>query len=155
MQLMRNPKDMLAGLMFIAFGMAALVISQDYTLGTAARMGPGYFPRLLGILLVAGGALQVLISLRTNPEAERPEWHWRPLLIVLVGVAAFMGLAPYLGVILAGFVLVFIASFASAEFRWKEALISGAVQGVAAVLVFIYGLGMPLPVWPILIGGGQ
>ena len=155
MKLMRNPKDMLAGLMFIAFGAASLIIAQDYTMGTAARMGPGYFPRLLGILLVAGGALQVLLSLRLDSEAERLEWHWRPLLIVLVGVGTFIGLAPRLGVVLAGFVLVFIASFASAEFRWKEALVSGAIQGVAAVLVFVYGLGMPLPVWPVFIGGGQ
>jgi hypothetical protein len=155
MGLMRNPKDLLAGLMFMAFGVAALVISQSYTLGTAARMGPGYFPRLLGILLVGLGAVQVLLSFRANSAAERPEWHWRPLFIVLVGVGTFIVVAPAMGVMVAGLVLVFISSWASSEFRFREALISGVVQGIAAVVVFVYGLGLPLPVWPTIIGGGQ
>lgn len=153
MSFIRNPKDFFAGLLFVAFGAAALVISQSYALGSASRMGPGYFPRLLGILLVGLGALQSIISFRAAEEPGEG-WHWRPLLIVLAAVAAFSALAPWFGLIVASLALVFISSAASTEFRWKEALVSGALQAVAAVLVFVYGLGLPLPVWPLFIVGG-
>jgi hypothetical protein len=152
MQLIRNPRDFYAGLLFVAFGLAALVFAQSYAIGTAARMGPGYFPRLLGVLLVGLGAFQCLLGLRSR--ALQPEWHWRPLFILLTSVCFFILITPWLGLVVAVLVLVFIASAASREFRWREALIVGAVQGVAAAALFVYGLGLPLPVWPAFMSGG-
>ena len=153
MELIRNPKDFLAGLLFMAFGITALVLSHSYEIGEASRMGPGYFPRILGILLLALGAILSLRGFRSTSEVQ-PEWRWRPLAIVLLGVGVF-SLTPWLGLIMTGLLLVFISSTASQEFRWKEALISGAVQGVAVVAIFVYGLGIPLPVWPFFVAGGQ
>ncbi len=66
---MRSPKDLVAGLLFIAVGIAAIAIAANYTLGTAARMGPGYFPRILGILLIVLGAILALRSLRLERTA--------------------------------------------------------------------------------------
>jgi hypothetical protein len=153
MKQVRNPKDFLAGLLFMSSGFAALVISQSYQLGTAARMGPGYFPRVLGILLLVLGAMLALRGLRATAEVQ-PDWRWRPLAVVLLGVGTFTVAVSWLGLVIAGLALVFISSAASPEFRWKEALISGAVQGGAAVAVFVYGLGIPLPVWPVFLTGG-
>ncbi|HEU4377020.1 MAG TPA: tripartite tricarboxylate transporter TctB family protein [Hyphomicrobiaceae bacterium] len=154
MMWVRNPRDLLAGLLFVAFGGAALVISQAYEIGAASRMGPGYFPRMLGVLLVVLGAVLALRGLWPSSQAQ-PRWHLRPLLVILAGVASFTIAAPRLGLVVAGFLLVCISSAASPEFRWKEALLSGAIQGLAAVAVFIYGLRIPLPVWPVLLAGGQ
>jgi len=146
-------RDLLAGLMFVAFGGGALLLSGAYAAGSAARMGPGYFPRLLGVLLVVLGAVLCLRGLRAA-RAVHVGWHWRPLLVVLAAVAAFSFTARWLGLALSGLLLVFIASSASPEFRWKEALLSGALLGAAAAAVFVWGLGMPLPVLPTFLGGG-
>ena len=73
---------------------------------------------------------------------------------MLAGVGDFRSGRAWLGLVLAGLVLVFVSSAASPEFRWKEALVSGAIQGGAAVAVFVYGLGIPLPVWPVFLAGG-
>ena len=154
MHLIRNPKDFLSGLLFMAFGLAALVLSGDYAIGTAARMGPGYFPRVLGILLLGLGAILALGGFRATTE-EQPVWHWKPLCIILLSVGVFILLGERLGLVLASTVLVLISSIASDEFSWKEALISGLIQGVVAVVVFVYGLSMPLPVWPVFITGMQ
>ncbi len=151
--MIRNPRDFYTGLLFVAFGVAALVMAQSYPVGTAARMGPGYFPRLLGILLVVGGSLQSLIGLRGAP-APQPEWHWRRLLLLLASVSLFILAAPWLGLVAAGLALVFVSAAASREFRWREALVVGALQGAAATALFVYGLGVPLPAWPVFIGGG-
>jgi hypothetical protein len=154
MKLIRNPKDFYAGLLFISFGLAALVIARAYPLGAMARMGPGYFPRVLGILLLGLGALLSLTGFRSAGEALSG-WRWRPLVIVLLSVGLFCLTALWLGLVVASIVLVFISSAASEEFRWKEALISGAVQAVSVVAVFVYGLGMSFPVWPVFITGGR
>jgi len=150
----RNPRDLLAGLLFVAFGVAALVLSHAYEIGAASRMGPGYFPRLLGLLLVVLGSVLALRGFWPSSEPQ-PRWRWRPLLVVLAGVASFTVAAPRLGLVVASLLLVFISSAASEEFSWKEALISGAIQGLAAVAVFVYGLGIPLPIWPLFLTGGQ
>jgi hypothetical protein len=154
MPLIRNPKDFLSGLLFMAFGLAALVLSGDYPIGVAARMGAGYFPRVLGILLLGLGGLLALGGLRATTE-QQPVWRWKPLLIILLSVAVFILLGQRLGLVLASLILVFISSLASDEFSWKEALISGLIQGVVAVVVFVYGLSLPLPVWPAFITGIQ
>lgn len=151
--MIRNPRDFYAGLLFVAFGVAALVMAQAYPLGTAARMGPGYFPRLLGILLVVGGGLLSLTSLRPTLEPQ-PEWHWRPLLVLLASVGLFILATPWLGLVASGLALVFVSSAAAREFRWREALVVGAVQGAAAAALFVYGLGVPLPAWPLFVSGG-
>ncbi len=151
--MIRNPRDFYAGLIFVVFGVVALVMAQSYALGTAARMGPGYFPRLLGILLIAGGSLQALIGLRAK-AAEPLEWRWRPLFILLASVGLFILLAPRLGLVMASLVLVFVSSIVNREFRWREALLVGLLQGAGAAALFVYGLGVPLPVWPPFLSGG-
>jgi hypothetical protein len=152
MQLIRNPRDFYAGLLFVAFGLVALVVSQSYPLGTASRMGPGYFPRVLGILLVTLGGLQSVIGMRGRAGFPL-QWHWRPLFILLSSVVLFILLTTWFGLVVAAVTLVFVSSAANQEFRWKEALIAGAVQGVAAAALFVYALGLPLPVWPPFLGG--
>jgi hypothetical protein len=154
MGIIRHPKDFFAGLMFIAFGVAALAIGGGYALGTAARMGPGYFPRILGILLVVIGAVVSLRSLKL--QGSRIEFgSLKPMVIVLGSVVLFGLLSPHIGLILAGVLLIVMSSAGSSEFRWKEALISGIILSIGAVLVFIWGLGLQFSVWPPLLAGAR
>ncbi len=147
MPFIRNPKDFYSGLIFIAFGIGAIVIGSNYSLGTAARMGPGYFPRLLGILLIALGAALSLRALRLRGEAL-PGWKWRPTLIVLGSVVLFGVMLNTAGLVLSTIVLIVLSSAASAEFRPKEALISGVLLAALSVGVFVIGLKLQLPIWP-------
>jgi hypothetical protein len=147
----RNTRDFYTGLLFAAFGVVTLVIAQSYAVGTASRMGPGYFPRLLGFLLLGLGLLQSLLGLRTQ-SAGPLEWHWRPLSILLFSVLLFSVITPWLGLVAGGLALVFISSLGSQEFRWREAMLAALLQGIAAAALFAYGLGVPLPIWPEFLG---
>jgi uncharacterized membrane protein YqjE len=149
----RHPKDFAAGLMFVGFGVAAIAIGSGYPLGVAARMGPGYFPRILGILLIALGAVLVLRALRLDGARITLESP-RPLLIVIGSVVLFGLTAPTLGLVIASILLIFASSAASTEFRWKEALVSGVVLAALSVAGFIWGLGLQFSVWPTLLGKG-
>jgi hypothetical protein len=147
MAFIRHPKDFFAGLLFIAFGIAAIVIGSGYALGTAARMGPGYFPRILGMLLIALGAALSLRALRlTGPPI--PAFKWRPLLIVLGSVAVFGLILNYVGVVFSTIFLIVTASAASHEFRLRESLIAAVALAALAVGVFVIGLKLQLPIWP-------
>ena len=143
----RHPKDFWSGVLFTALGAFALVYGSKYTLGTAARMGPGYFPRILGILLVVLGLILALRSLRSQ-GGPIPAWRWRPTLLVLGSVVLFGYIVQYLGMAISTVVLILVASAASHEFRYKEALISGVLLAALAVGVFVIGLGVQLPIWP-------
>lgn len=155
MSLIRRPKDFYAGILFIVSGTAALLLSRSYPLGSASRMGAGYFPRILAFLLIGGGVLLSLLALRsTQKEDTKILWRWRPLVIILFSVCLFSWAVDFLGLVAISLVLVFVASSASSEFRWKDALISGLLLGLAAAALFVYGLGIPLPVWPVFAGGG-
>jgi len=152
MAFIRHPKDFFAGLLFIAFGVAAIVIGSSYALGTAARMGPGYFPRALGILLIVLGSVLALRALRIQGTAV-PAFKWRPTLIVLGSVVGFGLLVEHAGLLLSTVCLIVGASAASHEFRWKEALVSGVCFALLAIAVFVLGLKLQLPVWPVFLFG--
>jgi hypothetical protein len=152
MAVIRHPKDFFAGLLFIAFGLGAIIIGSNYTLGTAARMGPGYFPRILGILLITLGAVLALRALRLQ-GAPVAAFKWRPTLIVLGSVVAFGMVVQDLGLAISTVGLIVGASAASHEFRWKEALVSGVFFSALAISVFVLGLKLQLPIWPVFFAG--
>ena len=147
MQLIRDPKDFWAGVLFIAFGVAAVAIAINYPVGTAGRMGPGYFPRGLGFLLIGIGAFLALRALRV-PGGRLEFGSVKPLVIVLASIALFGLVAPYLGMVAATIVLIMVSSFSSHEFHFKTALISSVLLAAFAVLAFGYGLNLQLPLWP-------
>ena len=147
MAVVRSPKDFVAGLMFIAVGITAIVIASNYTLGTAARMGPGYFPRILGILMIVLGAVISLRSLKVNGP-PLPGWKWRPVLVVLGSVVIFGLVVNRLGLVLSTIMLILMSSAASMEFRPKEAAISGVLLAMLAVGVFVIGLKLQIGIWP-------
>ena len=151
MTFIKHPKDFWAGILYIAFGATAIIIALNYPAGTAGRMGPGYFPRGLGAILIALGLILSLRALRTK-GAPIAFPTFKPLLIIIGSVIVFGIAAPPLGLVVATLLLVIVSSAASDEFRWKEALASGALMGIAAVIVFVYALGVPLPVWPAFVG---
>jgi hypothetical protein len=143
----RNPKDFWSGVMFMALGAFAIVVGSHYTLGTAARMGPGYFPRVLGILLMVLGLLITVRGLRVDGP-RMPAWKLRPTLLVLGSVVIFGIIVEKLGMALSTIVLIVLSSLASREFSFKSSLISGVFLAALAVGVFVIGLGLQLPIWP-------
>jgi hypothetical protein len=147
MQSVRNPKDFFAGALFIAIGIATIILGARYTLGTAARMGPGYFPRVLGILMVVLGGILAARSFRINGP-RIAAFRWRPTLIVLGSVVLFGAIVRPLGVALSTVILIVAASAASHEFRPRESLIVGVLLAALAVGVFVVGLQLQLPIWP-------
>lgn len=147
MQFIRSPKDFWAGILFIAFGVAAIAIAINYPVGTAGRMGPGYFPRALGVLLIVIGGILALKALRM-PGVPLSFGDIRPLVIVLGSIALFGLLAPYFGMVVATVALIIVSSLASHEFHLKTAIISAILLSIFSVAAFGYGLNLQLPLWP-------
>ena len=147
MSVIRNPRDFWAGILFAAFGVAAIVIARDYSMGTAGRMGPGYFPRGLGSILILLGLILAVRALRLRGHPIQ-FGSFQPLLIVLGSVLVFGLAAPKLGLIVATILLIVISSMASHEFRWKEAVVSAMLLAAFTLAAFVYGLKLQLPTWP-------
>jgi hypothetical protein len=143
----RAPKDFWAGVMFIAFAAVALYVSRNYSLGTAVRMGPGYFPILLGGVLALVGAILVVRSLVI---AGDPIGHVQvlPLVVVAVAVVLFGVLLPRLGLAVTLPLVIVVAALASMQSRRWEVLVLALVLTVFSALVFVYGLRLPIPLWP-------
>ncbi len=146
-----RPQDVLTGVLFLAFGLTAMGLALGLRIGTAARMGPGYFPFALGLLLSALGALLVVKGLRSGPpRGEWPALKVRPLLIILCSVLLFSRLLIPLGLLLSTAVLVVVASLAGHEFRLRETLINAAALVAIVVVLFVYLLEFPIPLGPSL-----
>jgi putative tricarboxylic transport membrane protein len=145
----RHPKDFLTGLLFLLFGAAAVFFAADYNIGSAAKMGPGYFPFALGALLAALGVALLLRSVFwTKASQAGPVFHLKPLLLVLLSVVLFGLLLLPLGLLVSTTLLVVVSSLASHEFRWKEALLNAAALIFIVWVVFVYGLDFQVPIWP-------
>ena len=145
----RNQRDFWSAAMFVIFGLLFIVWSMDYQFGTAQRMGPGYFPTVLGALLIGLGVLVGLPTVKAGSAATQVEKiGWRGLLVILGAVILYAVLLPRLGFVAALVVLVILSAMASEEFAWRETLISVAVLGVCSYLVFVRGQDLQFPVWP-------
>ena len=141
----RLNRDLLSGLVFIAVGTAGLVIGNDYAMGTAFRMGPGYFPRVLCAVLVVLGVVIAVLGLIKGGEAP-DKLHFKPLVLVTLATAAFAVLITTAGLLPASLAIVLLGAMGGPEFRIVEALILAAVLAAGAVGLFIFGLGMPLAI---------
>ena len=134
-------KDFLSGLMFIGFGLLALYIGQKLALGTPVRMGPGYVPRMLSLILIGLGALVCIIAVVSGSDpVEAPKW--KPITLVTLGIVCFALLFERAGLIPALIVLVTIASLAGEEFKITEVIGLIVALAVLCTLVFKVGLGM-------------
>jgi len=144
----RDKKDFCAGIMFITIGGFFAIFARDYPLGSAVRMGPAYFPTVVGWLLVGLGALVFLRSFFMRGAEAPSKTHWRQLLFILGAVFLFGFLLENAGMIISSFVLVFLSAMGGWDFRWKEQLLNALGMAAANVVIFDYGLGLPFKLWP-------
>ena len=141
----RNPKDFWTGLIYILVGAGALVISREYDMGTAVKMGPAYFPTILSVLLVGIGIISVL---RAFIRSGSPIGvvAWKGLVLIVASTLLFGVVLRGAGVVIALPLLVIVSALASARFSWKTALLEAAGITVFCIVVFLKGLGVPLPI---------
>ncbi|MDP3616898.1 MAG: tripartite tricarboxylate transporter TctB family protein [Rhodoferax sp.] len=159
----KSQKDFFSGLMFLGVGVAFAWGATTYTVGSGARMGPGYFPLMLGILMAILGAAIIFEALvvETEDGEKIGSWAWKPLVFIIAANLIF-GLAlgglpsikiPALGMIAGIYALTFIASLAGDEFKVKEVLILATVLSILSYLAFVVLLKLQFPVWPTFITG--
>lgn len=150
----KSQRDFWSGVMFVGVGIAFAWGATNYSFGQSARPGPGYFPFGLGILLAVLGAIVLVQSLVVDAaNGDRiGAIGWRPLLIVLGSLALFAFLLPRAGMVIALPILVVTSAMAGDEFHWGEALANAVVLTIGSWLIFIKGLGLTIPVWPVFVG---
>jgi len=150
---LRNRQDFWSGVMFIALGLGFAWKATTYQMGTAARMGPGYFPFALGLVLAILGAIVLLGSLsKKATETHVEKFDWRITFLVIGSVVLYALILKLLGIYISVFVLVVVSSLASHEFNLKVAAANGIFLVVFSYLAFIKGLGLIFPLWPSFLG---
>jgi hypothetical protein len=142
----RNPKDFWSGVIFVIIGLAAVIIGRDYPMGTAGRMGPAYFPTILGGLLALVGLVSVVRSFIRHGEAIE-KFAVKEAFMVLLAVVLFGVLVRGAGLAPAVVVLVLLSGYASPEFKWKPFIIVAIGLAIFSALVFVKGLGLPMPIF--------
>jgi hypothetical protein len=143
--LLRN-KDFLAGLMFIGVGGSAMWMSRDYPFGSALRMGPGYFPTVLGAIVAVFGVWVLIQGLLSQQPITRT-WSLRALIVLPLTALVFGIMMEKAGFIPALVVLAMMSAFASPEFKLVEQSLLAIGLTVLSVGLFIYGLGLPYPLF--------
>lgn len=144
---LKKPQDLGAAILFIVMGCVCLWFGRDYRYGTLARMGPGFFPLTLSWLLIGFGIVIGGLAFSFGEGPKIAKTNWRGLMTVIVAIILFGLLINNAGLLIAAFVVPLIAAFATTEVRRKEALILSALVSVACVVVFVYGLRQPIPVF--------
>lgn len=159
----KSEKDFYSGLLFMVVGLGFAWGATEYKIGEAARMGPGYFPFVLGILLAIVGLVVIFLALTVQTEDgdKVGAIAWKPLFFIILANLLFgvmlgglpsIGL-PYMGLIAAIFVLTFVAASAGDEFAFKEVLILATILAALSYVAFIYLLKLQFPAWPAFITG--
>ena len=159
----KSQADFFSGVMFTAVGASFAVGATTYNIGDGARMGPGYFPLMLGILLSILGLLIVFQALvvETADGGKIGKWAWKPLFFVIAANVAFgvllgglpsIGL-PAMGLIIAIYALTIIASLAGEHFKLRDVLVLATILAVGSYIAFIWALKLQIQVWPTFISG--
>ena len=159
----KSQKDFFSGLMFMGIGVAFAWGATTYSVGEGARMGPGYFPLMLGILMTILGIFITFKALVIEVEGgdKIGQWAWKPLIFIILANLIFgvllAGLPviklPAFGMIVAIYALTFIASMAEAGWKFKTTFILATVLAVGSYLAFVVLLKLQFPVWPAFITG--
>ena len=145
----RNQKDFGAGLMYMVIGLFFTYMATQYSMGTPAKMGPGYFPFWLGLVMTALGLVILIKSLGAKAAIEKiPPFNWRVIALITGSAVLYGVLLPIMGFIVAVFVLVFLSASASHEFHWKGTLMNAIFLIVFTYLVFVVGLKLQFPLLP-------
>ena len=146
----KSQRDFWSGLMFLLVGIGFAIGAGNYSLGTSARPGPGYFPLMLSVIMAILGAIILFKSLTIETEGGDPVGSiaWKPLLVIVGAIVVFAVLLPRLGMLVTIPILIFIVSMAGDEFHWKGVLVSAIVLTVGSWVIFIWGLKLTIPLWP-------
>ena len=159
----KSQKDFFSGLMFTVVGASFAYGATNYSIGSGGRMGPGYFPLLLGIILaILGSAIMFKALVVETQDGEKiGKWAWKPLFFIIAANVLFgillgglpsMGI-PAMGLVAAIFGVTIVASLAGDTFNLKEVLILSVVLSIGSYLAFIMLLKLQFPVWPTFISG--
>jgi putative tricarboxylic transport membrane protein len=139
-------KNVVCGLMFVGIGALALTLAHNYPMGSALRMGPGYFPNVLGGIMILFGILMMGQGI-LRPEKLSGPWSLRALAILPLATVIFGTLMEHLGFIPALLILIFLSALAGTEFRFIEVLLLAVGLTVGSWALFIWGLGLPYPLF--------
>lgn len=143
----RSPQDLAAGLLMTGIGLTALWIGRDWNVGTLAYVQSGFFPRMISTLLVLFGLVTAGRSLMLH-GAALSGWAWRPLIGVTVAVLGFAAALETLGLVPAVLLLVGLGNLAGQPLRLGPLAVLGAVLALGCIAIFVWGLGLPMKVWP-------
>ena len=146
----KSQRDFWSGLMFIVVGVVFAVGAQNYSLGTSARPGPGYFPLGLSVLMALLGGIVLFKSLTIETEGGDPigAIAWKPLIIIVVAIGVFGAVLPRLGMVVTIPILIVITSLAGDEFGWKGVVANSIVLTFGSWVIFIWGLKLTITLWP-------
>jgi hypothetical protein len=154
----KSQKDFFSGLVFVVVGIAYAIGATNYKIGDGARMGPGYFPLLLGILLAVLGAVVIFKAMvvETVDGDKVGSFAWKPLFFIIAANLSFGVLLgglpsikfPSFGLIVAIYALVPIAAYAGDEFKFKEVFVLATILAALSYIAFIWMLKLQFPVWP-------
>ena len=148
----RNQRDFGAGIMYMVIGLFFAIVARQYQYGTAAKMGPGYFPFWLGALMTAIGLFVLIRSLGAKVAIEAiPKFNWRIIGQITGAIVLYGILLPKMGFLVAVVTLVFVSASASKEFTWKGTLINAAFLVSFTYSVFVVGLKLQFPLLPVFL----
>jgi len=146
----KSQRDFWSGLMFVVVGVVFAVGATNYSMGSSARPGPGYFPLILSVLMAILGGIVLFKALTIESEGGDPIGHfaWRPLLVIVAAIAVFGAALPRLGLVVTVPILIVMTSLAGDEFKWKGVLATAVVLTVGSWAIFVLGLKLIIPMWP-------
>lgn len=151
----KSQRDFWSGMLFVWAGVGFAWGATAYAFGSSARPGPGYFPFGLGVVLAVLGAMVLFKALTLESEGGDPigQIAWRPLLVIVSAVALFGWLLPRAGLACTLPLLIAMAALAGEEFQWRDVLLSSVVLTVGSWALFIWGLKLTIPLWPVFVAG--